>query len=143
LMRRSCVIGPHPTLLRNRGTGFSKKYHKNFRSGRLVNGRAAPAEYCSKCPALEHDPEKWTPVFREKTMLKQQAKAKYRIERNHFALAEMFRQFEPLGLVIGADAAAVKLVGTRQHSLVDQPANDLPVFQDKRHFARAHFQHRA
>src|SRR5215470_8398125 len=59
------------------------------------------------------------------------------------ALAEMFRQFEPLGLVVGADAAAVKLIGTGQHFLVDQPADDLAVFQDERHFARADFQHRA
>jgi hypothetical protein len=33
-----------PRLTANEGTGFSKKYHKNFRSGRLVNSRAAPAE---------------------------------------------------------------------------------------------------
>src|SRR5215472_10417700 len=52
------------------------------------------------------------------------------------ALAEMFRQFEPLGLVIGTDTAAVEVFGTRQHFLVDQSADDLPVLQDKRHFAR-------
>ena len=57
--------------------------------------------------------------------------------------AEVLRQFEPLRLIVRADAGAVKLVGTRQHFFVDQPADDLAVFEDERHFARAHFQHRA
>jgi len=35
----------------------------------------------------------------------------------------MFRQFEALGLVTGADALAVPGVGTRQHLLIDHPAD--------------------
>src|SRR6202030_2302996 len=57
--------------------------------------------------------------------------------------AKVLRQFEALRLVIRADARAVKLVRPRQHFLVDQAADDLAVFEDERHFARAHFQDRA
>src|SRR5580704_7087877 len=57
--------------------------------------------------------------------------------------AKMLRQFEALRLIVRADAAAVKLVRPRQHFLVDQAADDLAVLEDERHFARAHFQHRA
>ncbi len=55
----------------------------------------------------------------------------------------MFRQFEALRLVVRTDAGAVKLVRSRQHLLVGQTADNLAVFEDERHFARAHFQHRA
>src|SRR5271157_5993391 len=57
--------------------------------------------------------------------------------------AKVLRQFEALGLVVRADAAAVKLVRPRQHFLVHQTADDLAVLENERHFARAHFQHRA
>src|ERR1700729_3757055 len=52
--------------------------------------------------------------------------------------AKVLRQFEPLRLIIRTDAAAVKLVGPRQHLLIDQPADDLAVLEDERHFARAY-----
>ena len=55
----------------------------------------------------------------------------------------MLAQLQALGLVVRADALAVHGVGPRQHFLVDQAADDLAVFEDERHFARAHFQHRA
>src|SRR6202171_4729995 len=57
--------------------------------------------------------------------------------------AKVLRQLEALGLVIRADAAAVKLVRPRQHFLVHQTADDLAVFKNERHFARTHFQYRA
>src|SRR5579862_4341917 len=54
---------------------------------------------------------------------------------------KVLRQFEALRLIVRADTAAVKLVWTRQHSFVDKPADDLAVFEDERHFARAHLEH--
>src|SRR5258707_14750497 len=56
---------------------------------------------------------------------------------------EMLRQLQPLRLVVGADAGAVERVGPRDHLLVDEAADDLPVLDDERHLARAHFEHRA
>ena len=54
---------------------------------------------------------------------------------------KVLRQLEPLRLVVRADSRAVELVRPRQHFFVDQPADDLAVLEDERHFARAHFQH--
>src|SRR5262249_39009539 len=56
---------------------------------------------------------------------------------------EMLRYLEALRLVVRADALAVERVGSLQHLLVDKPADDLAVLEDKGHFARAHLQHRA
>src|SRR6267154_977661 len=55
----------------------------------------------------------------------------------------MLAQLQALRLIVRADALAVHGVGPRQHFLVYQPADDLAVLEDERHFARAHFQHRA
>src|SRR5262249_61666932 len=60
----------------------------------------------------------------------------------HELRAEMLRQLEPLRLVVRADAFAVERVRPRQHFLVDEPTDDLPVLEDEGHFARAHLQHR-
>ena len=49
----------------------------------------------------------------------------------------MFGELEPLGLIVGADPIAVKRAGLLQHLLVDQASDDLPMFEDERHFARA------
>ena len=49
----------------------------------------------------------------------------------------MFGQLQALPLVVGTDALAVELVGPRHHPLVDQPADDLAVLENERHFARA------
>src|SRR5271165_1427056 len=57
-----------------------------------------------------------------------------------FSAAKVLRQFEALSLIVRADAGAVKLIGPRQHFLVDQPADDLAVFEDERHLARPHFE---
>src|SRR6187431_2568229 len=56
---------------------------------------------------------------------------------------KMLAQLQALGLVVRADALAVHRVGAREHFLVDQAADDLAVFEDERHFARAHFEHGA
>src|SRR5262249_47393667 len=44
--------------------------------------------------------------------------------------------------IVRANPAAVKLIWRCQHLLVDEPADDLTVFENERHFARTHFQHR-
>src|SRR5436305_3328495 len=56
---------------------------------------------------------------------------------------EMLGELQALRLIIRADALAIERVGAREHSLVHQAADDLPMLQDERHFARAHFEHRA
>src|SRR5712691_6844962 len=53
----------------------------------------------------------------------------------------MLAQLQALRLIIRADALAVHGSGPRQHFLIYQPADDLAVLEDERHFARAHFQH--
>jgi hypothetical protein len=55
----------------------------------------------------------------------------------------MLRQLQALRLVVRAEVGAVERLRPRQHVLVDQPADDLPVLQDERHLVTAHFQHRA
>src|SRR6185312_6049184 len=57
--------------------------------------------------------------------------------------AEMFGQFQALRLVIRADAAAIELIRSGEHLLVHQATDDLPMLEDERHFARAHFEHGA
>src|SRR4051794_7234064 len=57
--------------------------------------------------------------------------------------AEMLRQLQALRLVIGADAGAIQRVGLRDHLLVDETPDELSVFEDERHLARTHFEHRA
>ena len=56
---------------------------------------------------------------------------------------KMLAQLQALRLVVRTDALAVHRIGPRQHFLVDQPADDLAVFENERQLARAHFQHRA
>src|SRR5947207_80251 len=56
---------------------------------------------------------------------------------------EMLRELQALGLVVRADAFAVKLAGPRQHPLIDQAPDGLAVLEDERHLARAHFEHGA
>ena len=46
-------------------------------------------------------------------------------------------------LIVRADALAIELIGPRQHSLVNQTSNDLPVLKDEWDFARAHLKHGA
>lgn len=55
----------------------------------------------------------------------------------------MLGKFQALGLVVGAQAAAIEAFRFLQHMLVNQAADDLAVFQDEGHFVAAHFQHRA
>src|SRR5262245_41437969 len=57
--------------------------------------------------------------------------------------AEMLRELQALRLVVRADVLAVERVGPRQHLLVDEAADDLPMLEDERHFARPHLEHRA
>src|SRR6187399_528334 len=64
------------------------------------------------------------------------------IRRRRLGL-EMLRQFQALRLVVRADALTVQRVGARQHGLIDEPADDLPVFENEWQFARAHLEHRA
>src|SRR5476649_667676 len=52
---------------------------------------------------------------------------------------EMLAQLQALRLVIRADALAVEFVRPRDHLFVDQAADDLPMLQNERHLARAHF----
>src|SRR5512140_2633434 len=57
--------------------------------------------------------------------------------------AEMLRQFQMLRLIVRADALAVERVGPRHHVLVDKPADNLAIFENEWHFARAYFENRA
>src|ERR1043165_8375285 len=61
------------------------------------------------------------------------------IRRQRLGL-EMLGELQALRLVVRADALAIQRFGTRQHGLIDEPADDLPVFEDERHFARAHLE---
>src|SRR5690606_12991970 len=54
----------------------------------------------------------------------------------------MLRQLEPLRLVVRAEAEAIEPLRALQHMLVDEPADDLAVFENERHFVAAHFQNR-
>src|SRR6267142_2007600 len=56
---------------------------------------------------------------------------------------KMLAQLQALRLIVRADAMAVHGSGPGQHFLIYQPADDLAVLEDERHFARPHFQHRA
>src|ERR1700722_1375756 len=56
--------------------------------------------------------------------------------------AEMLGEFQALRLVVGADALTVHRIRPRQHFLVNKTADDLPMLENERHFARAHFQNR-
>ena len=56
---------------------------------------------------------------------------------------EVLRQLQPLALVIGADALAMDALGRLRERLMNQPPDDLAVFQNERHIMRAHFQHPA
>src|SRR5436305_4536040 len=56
---------------------------------------------------------------------------------------EMFGELQALRLIVRADALAIQRVRARQHSLVNEPPDDLPMLQNKRHFARTHFEYRA
>src|SRR5580692_11285500 len=82
------------------------------------------------------------PLF-SRSRLRRRAHTRWSGSEARCSGAKVLRQFEPLRLVIRADARAVKLVRPRQHFLVDQAADDLAVLEDERHFARAHFQYRA
>src|ERR1700722_502282 len=55
---------------------------------------------------------------------------------------EMLGKLQALSLIVRTDALTVHRIRPPQHFLIDQAADDLPVFENKRHFARAHFQHR-
>jgi hypothetical protein len=55
----------------------------------------------------------------------------------------MLRQLQSLRLIVRLQVGAVERLRPRQHVLVDQPADDLAVFEDERHFMAAHFQHGA
>src|SRR5688500_16683829 len=56
---------------------------------------------------------------------------------------EMFRQLEPLALVIRADALAIDAPGGLGERLVHEPSNHLAMFKHKRHFVGADLQHGA
>src|SRR5882672_1554463 len=79
----------------------------------------------------------WVPALRSS------AYALRRVRDTRALDPKMLAQLQALRLIVRADALAVQRLGPRQHFLVDQPADDLAVLQDERHFARANFQHRA
>src|SRR5262245_11751667 len=56
---------------------------------------------------------------------------------------EMLGQLQALRLVVRTDALSVERVGPSEHLLVDEAADDLPMLEDERNLARAHFKHRA
>src|SRR3569623_192530 len=56
--------------------------------------------------------------------------------------AEMLGQFQPLPLIVRGDAGAVQCVGLRQHLLINEATDDLTVFENEGHLARAHLEHR-
>src|SRR5437016_11616194 len=60
--------------------------------------------------------------------------------RGRASRLEMLRELQPLRLVVRADAGAIQLVRSREHFLVDEAADDLPVLEDERHLARAHLE---
>src|SRR5258707_14188079 len=67
-----------------------------------------------------------------------------RFARNDdYSHPKMLAQLQALRLIVGADALAVHGMGPGQHFLIYQPADDLAVLEDERHFTRTHFQHRA
>ncbi len=55
----------------------------------------------------------------------------------------MLGELQALRLVGRADALPIELIRPRQHVLEDEAADRLPVLQNERHLARAHFQHGA
>ena len=55
----------------------------------------------------------------------------------------MLRQLQALRLVVRFQIRAVERLGARQHALIDQPADHLPVLEDERHLVAAHLQHGA
>src|SRR5882672_2901071 len=63
--------------------------------------------------------------------------------RRYGSRPEMLRQLEALRLIIGTDALAVERLRSRQHLLVDQAADGLPVLENERNLARAHLQNGA
>ena len=50
-----------------------------------------------------------------------------RIARKVSAVAEMLRQPQPLRLIGRPDIGAIEDIGPRQHRLIDQPPDNLPV----------------
>src|SRR6478736_3958387 len=80
----------------------------------------------------------WVPVQRRTA-----EEALHRARDTTTSHPEMFAQLQALRLIVRADAVAVHGIRPRQHFFVHQPADDLAVFEDERHLARAHFQYRA
>lgn len=50
---------------------------------------------------------------------------------------EMLRELESLRLIVGPNAHPVESLRALEHMLVNKPANDLPVLENKGNFARA------
>ena len=55
----------------------------------------------------------------------------------------MLGQFQALRLVIRAESCAVQLGGPFDQVFIDEPSNELTMFQDKRNFMASNFQNRA
>src|SRR5690606_7436748 len=56
---------------------------------------------------------------------------------------EVLRQLEALRLVVRAEIGAVERLRARQHVLVDEPADDLAMFEDEGHLVAADLEHGA
>jgi hypothetical protein len=56
---------------------------------------------------------------------------------------EVLRQLEALALVVRGDAGAVEGRGRGRHPLVDEPAHDLPVFEDEGRLVATDLEHAA
>jgi hypothetical protein len=54
---------------------------------------------------------------------------------------ELFRQFQPLSLIIRGNPSPVKGFRAFLHVLIDQTADHLAMFQHEGGFVAAHFQH--
>jgi hypothetical protein len=53
----------------------------------------------------------------------------------------MLGELEALGLVVGAEVAAVENFRNLGHALVDQSPHDLPILQEERHLVAPDLQH--
>ena len=56
---------------------------------------------------------------------------------------EVFRKLQTLALIVGGNTGAIELFGQFRHTLIDQAANHLTVFEHKGRLVAAHFQNPA
>ncbi len=62
---------------------------------------------------------------------------------NRLTRLEMFGQLQPLSLIVRRQPGAVETSGHVRHLFIDQPPDDLPVFQREGRLVAAHLQHPA